>query len=178
MNRKNIGVLVVAIVLIGIAVIQNFSKANEVVLPEEEAPKANFLTPSFTLEDMHGEAFSVGGERDKMLIINFWASWCGPCHAEAPDLVELHDKYSDVLDIYAVNVTQMDTLRSAERFIEEYGFQFPVPLDVDNEVTEIYNVQGYPTSFLVDTNGVIQEVYPRMLLPNDIDRIERTLKRM
>lgn len=178
MNRKNIAVFVIVIVLIGIAVIQNFSEANEVVLPEEEAPKVNFLTPSFTLEGMDGETYSVGGARDKMLIVNFWASWCGPCHAEAPDLVELHDKYSDVLDIYAVNVSKMDNMKNAETFVEQHGFEFPIPLDIDNEVTEKYNVQGYPTSFLVDTNGVIQEVYPRMLLPNDINHIERLLKRM
>src|SRR5690554_6292552 len=88
--KRNIGVLLIVVILVSIAVFQNLSNADqEVVLPEEEAPKVNFLAPSFTLEGMDGKTYEVGGRRDKLLIINYWASWCGPCHAEAPDLVEL-----------------------------------------------------------------------------------------
>lgn len=128
--KRNIGVLLIVAVLAGIAVFQNYSNANQgVVLPTEQAPKVNFLAPEFTLEGMDGKAYSVGGARDKVLLINFWASWCGPCHQEAPDLVRLHEEYGDRLDIYAINVSKMDSLSNAKDFVEKYQFKFPVPLD-------------------------------------------------
>jgi thiol-disulfide isomerase/thioredoxin len=175
--KRNIGVLLIVAVLAGIAVFQSYSNANQgVVLPTEQAPKVNFLAPEFTLKGMDGETYSAGGARDKALLINFWASWCGPCHQEAPDLVRLHEKHGDRLDIYAINVSKMDSLSNAEEFVEEYQFKFPVLLDTENEVTSKYNIRAYPTNILVDTNGVIIEVFPSMLLPNDLKIIEKFLK--
>lgn len=175
--RRNIWVVLIVVVLAGLAVFQNFSKANkEVELPKEQAPKVHFLTPAFSLEGLDGKTYEVGGTRGKALLINFWASWCGPCEDEAPDLVELHEKYSDRLDIYAVNSTKYDSLTGAKKFVEQYKFKFPVLLDVENDATEKYEVRGFPTTFFVDANGVIKEVFPRMLLPNDLKRIEDLLE--
>lgn len=175
--KRNIGILFIVVVLVGIAVFQSYSKANQgVVLPKEQAPKVDFLAPEFTLKGMDEKTYSVGGARDKALLINFWASWCGPCHTEAPDLVRLYEKYGDRLDIYAVNVSKMDSLSNAKGFVEEHKFEFPVLMDIENEATSKYNVRAYPTNILVDTNGVIIEVIQSMLLPNDIKRIENFLK--
>lgn len=175
---RNIIVIALVVALLGVAVYQFIDeKKQEVDRPTEQAPLVNFLAPHFELDTIDGETYAVAGERDKYLLVNFWASWCGPCHEEAPDLNRLFEKYSDRLDIYAVNVTEWDTIPNAKAFVETYHFQFPVLYDVDNIVTPLYNVRSYPANFLVDPHGTIIAHIPRMLLPDDIKMIERQLKK-
>lgn len=178
--KKNLAVLAVVLVLVAGALYKNFVMADEVILPKEEAPKAGFLAPSFTLTGMDGQTYEVGGAREKPVLVNFWASWCGPCKLEAPDLVELHEEYKDVLDIYAVNATNDDDRAEAEAFVEEYGFEFPVLWDLKkdknnkiNSVVDTYGVIGYPTSFIVDKNGVIQEVIMGIRPKDELERMLR-----
>lgn len=124
-----------------------------------EAPKKGFFAPAFKLPSLDRTAeFSVGGKRDKVLIINFWAAWCGPCEAEAPDLVDIFDRHKGKLDLYAVNATKYDKLREAKDFVKEQGFNdFPVLTDADGTAGDVYKVFSYPTSFIVDRDGVIRE---------------------
>ena len=123
------------------------------------APEVGRRAPSFTLTALDGGSYGVdGGSRDKVLLINFWASWCDPCKLEAPDLVKLYKNYREHLDIYAVNVTYLDSEEDAKSFAEQYGFRFPVLLDPDNKVTKLYRVIGYPTTVLVDKKGVIRQI--------------------
>jgi cytochrome c biogenesis protein CcmG/thiol:disulfide interchange protein DsbE len=121
-----------------------------------EAPKKGWAAPAFTLAGLDGgPEFTVGGKRDKPVIVNFWASWCGPCDLEAPDLVTLYDRYKDRLDLYAVNVTKFDKVRNARQFVQEKGFRFPVLSDAAGDVGEAYKVYGYPTSFIIGRDGQI-----------------------
>ncbi|MFC5529160.1 TlpA family protein disulfide reductase [Cohnella yongneupensis] len=121
-----------------------------------KAPKQGAIAPGFTLASLDGTSeFKVGGKRDKVLIINFWAAWCGPCELEAPDLVDIYDKHKDKVDLYAVNVTKFDKLREAKDFVKEQGFKMPVLTDDKGEAGDLYKVFSYPTSFIVDRNGVI-----------------------
>jgi thiol-disulfide isomerase/thioredoxin len=169
-------VLAVAAVLLAVALYRNVVDAFDAALPTEEAPKVDFLAPSFTLETMSGGTLSVGGARDKALLINFWASWCDPCKLEAPDLVELYAKYKDKLDIYAVNATNDDKRANAEAFAAEYGYTFPVlwdrPKD-EGSVVDLYGVLGYPTSFIVDKNGVIRHVVLGIRPKDELERMLR-----
>ncbi|GIP33908.1 TlpA disulfide reductase family protein [Paenibacillus sp. J2TS4] len=157
---KKSGILIVFIVvLIGLAVYQDFSSRNkEVALPTETAPKPSYRAPAFTLQGLDGLTYEVGGKRDKPLFLNFWASWCGPCELEAPDLKRMYDKYKDQLDMYAVNVTRSDKLDKVEKFAERHEFRFPVLLDREGKASELYKFYFIPTSYLIDRNGVIVEV--------------------
>ena len=176
--KKNVIVIAVMLVLVGFAVYQNVGKAEkEVQLPVEYAPKLDFLAPEFKLQSFDGQEYRVGGKRDKPLWINFWASWCEPCQAEAPDMKRLYDEYKDKLDIYAVNATLYDDVDKARDFIKQYGFKFPALLDVTGgekgKVQKLYNVQAYPTSFLIDKDGVIREIIYGIKPPKEL---ERTIK--
>ncbi len=126
--------------------------------PDESAPKKGSAAPAFSLTAMDSEtAYQVGGKRDKVLVVNFWASWCGPCDKEAPDLVALYGKYQGKMDLYAVNATNYDKERNAREFVQEKGFQFPVLMDKEGEAGNLYKVYAYPTSFIIDRNGQILE---------------------
>jgi thiol-disulfide isomerase/thioredoxin len=122
------------------------------------APVADSLAPSFTLESMDGQTrYHVGGARDKALILNFWASWCGPCDLEAPDLQKIYNKYKDRVDLYAVNAAKYDTVRGAKDFVKEKQISFPVLMDTENKAGDLYKVFSYPISFIIDKNGVVRE---------------------
>ncbi|MCR8643900.1 TlpA family protein disulfide reductase [Paenibacillus sp. N1-5-1-14] len=158
--KKNIAVLSILIMLVGIAVYQNIqTKQEQVSVAAEEMPKPDYRVPSFTLASLTGEEFKVGGERDKPLMINFWASWCGPCEKEAPDLVKLYQAYEGQFDLYAVNITQGDSMRNVRAFVDRHQFQFPVLLDKDGKISEKFRVIAIPTSFIVDKKGVIRDVF-------------------
>jgi thiol-disulfide isomerase/thioredoxin len=127
--------------------------------PEDEnKPKKGSNAPAFSLAMLDSDTvYQVGGKRDKALLLNFWASWCGPCDLEAPDLVALYNKYKDKMDLYAVNATNYDKVRNAREFVQEKGFEFPVLMDEKGEAVNLYRVYALPTSFIIDRDGKIVE---------------------
>jgi len=125
---------------------------------QEEAPKKGWPAPAFRLTELDGSnVFEAGGPREKPLIVNFWASWCGPCDLEAPDLVKLYEQYGDQVDLYAVNATNYDKVRNAREFAQEKGFRFPVLTDEKGDAGNAYKVFAYPTSFIIGKDGKIAQ---------------------
>jgi len=168
--KRNVMILAVIILLAGFAVYQNSERVHKAAaLPTEQAPQANFLAPAFTLTGLDGKEYTIGGPRDKPLFVNFWASWCGPCAEEAPDLVNVYKKYEGQFDLYAVNVTPGDKMDNIKKFVDQYKYPFPVLLDKKGENAETYRVVAIPTSFLIDKNGVIREVI-HVLSPRELDK--------
>lgn len=157
--KKTVAVLGLVIVLAVIAIVQQFATAEMTALPTEEKPQIGYLAPSFELDTLEGGTLGISrGEREKAVILNFWASWCDPCRLEAPFLVDIYDKYNEELEIYAVNGTEYDKMAGIEAFVKQYQYKFPVLLDRKSEVFNRYEVPGYPTSVFIDRNGVIQDI--------------------
>lgn len=167
--------MVVVFVVCGLS--QNHANAKETVnTVMKEAPKANHLAPSFELAGLDGKSYRVGGQRDKLLLINFWASWCEPCHMEAGDLQSIYNTYKDQLDLYAVNATYMDNQAEALDFVSEYELTFPTLFDLSGDVArDKYWIDGYPTSYLVNQAGVIAEIYFGVI---DKSILERDIKKL
>ena len=117
------------------------------------------LAPNFSLISLHGEEMNLSDFRGKHVILNFWASWCPPCRAEMPDMQAYYHNYreDDNVIILAVNLTaterHLDTVRS---FANEIGITFPILLDEQSEVANLYEVVAYPTSYFIDEQGTIQ----------------------
>ncbi|WP_410511802.1 TlpA disulfide reductase family protein [Paenibacillus sp. BR2-3] len=174
-NKRNITVIALVVFLAVLALTRNrtaesvpvFQQQNE--SKAESGVKAGLLAPSFTLQGEGNTTFSVGGPRDKAVLVNFWASWCEPCQLEAPELNEMAKKYKDVLDIYGVNVTSHDYKPNAERFIKKYNLTFPAMFDLKGEVFAKYNGVVFPTNVFIDKNGVISDVVLGVLSPEELE---------
>lgn len=124
----------------------------------------------FSLKGLDGKTYHFSGPREKPLVINFWASWCGPCREEAPDLKKLYEIYKGKIDLYAVNLTSQDNLKDVNAFVSEYQFAFPILLDEKGEVADSYKIQAIPTTFFIDKKGVIQQTVIGMIDPSMLDQ--------
>ncbi|HZR45283.1 MAG TPA: redoxin domain-containing protein [Candidatus Manganitrophaceae bacterium] len=113
------------------------------------------LAPDFRIKNLKGGLTSLSQHRGKVVLINFWATWCEPCRAEMPSMEELYSNYSrNDFEILAVSI---DTTGEppVHLFIEDFGFTFPVLMDEEFTVNDHYQVRVVPTSILVDRKGVI-----------------------
>jgi cytochrome c biogenesis protein CcmG/thiol:disulfide interchange protein DsbE len=123
------------------------------------APRQGFLAPDFNTPTLDGGQISLSDFRGRPVLINIWASWCPPCKTEMPTLESVYRAYQDQgLAILAVNTTNQDTLQAAETFVKANKLTFPILIDVDGAVSQLYQLKSLPTSFFVDRAGVIQEV--------------------
>lgn len=158
-------IILAAVVLLTVFAFYQTSSASK-----EELPKVGFKAPKFALKGLDGKTYSLDNLDGKPVVVNFWASWCGPCKLEAPELVKLAKKYNGSLQVYAVNLTSSDTLENAKAFAAAYGFNFPVILDEMGTVSERYAVQVIPTTYFVDKNGIIVDKVLGLLDPVELDK--------
>lgn len=124
-------------------------------------PQVGQPAPDFTLTSLqHGEQ-SLARWRGQPVLINFWATWCGPCRREMPELVAAHERYqAEGLVILAVNLSHQDVHAQVEAFAEEYQVPFPLLLDVTGEVADkVYGARGLPMSVFIDREGNVQHIY-------------------
>lgn len=120
-----------------------------------EAPRIGFRAPNFTLKDLNGGMVSMAGLRGKVIMINFWATWCGPCKVEMPSMNRLYtDLKGKDFEILAIS-SDVQGEKVVKPFIAQGRFSFPVLIDSSFKVNSNYGVTGIPTTFLVDKDGVI-----------------------
>ena len=118
----------------------------------------NKSAPDFTLKALSGENVRLKELSGQVVLINFWASWCGPCRKEMPLLDELHAKYSDLgFTVLGVNVEQQN--QKAKEFINELNVSFPILLDEQNTVSKLYDVEAMPTTVVIDRNSNLRYVH-------------------
>jgi len=114
--------------------------------------------PDFSLKSSTGENLRLSEYRGDVVMINFWATWCGPCRQEMPLLDELYSRYQRVgFNLLGVNID--DDSRRAMRMIEELGVNFPVLFDARKEVSELYAVDAMPVTVIVDREGTVRYVH-------------------
>jgi cytochrome c biogenesis protein CcmG/thiol:disulfide interchange protein DsbE len=123
------------------------------------SPQEGFLAPEFTLERLGGEEIGLSDLAGQSVIVNLWASWCPPCRAEMPALEAVYQTYADDgLEILAVNMSTQDSLPQAAAFVQDLGLSFPILLDRQGEVARLYQSRALPSTFFIDSQGVIYRV--------------------
>lgn len=122
----------------------------------KESPQEGFLAPSFSLKDLSGREVSLDDFRGKVVLLNIWATWCGPCRREIPSLERLYQLQKDKgFEIVAVSVDRGASSKVAS-FVANYQMSFPVLVDPQGEVGRRYWARAIPSSFLLDKKGVIR----------------------
>lgn len=120
-------------------------------------PAVNYPAPDFALTTLTGDAFSLRAARGKPVVLNFWATWCGPCQRELPTLQAAAERYGD--QVLIIGVDQGEEAATVQRYVDDLGLTFPIPMDSEFAVSELYNVRGLPTTYFIDPDGVIRQVW-------------------
>ena len=139
----------------GLAVV----KPTETLSPTEETTSDNnaSLAPDFTVYDLEGKAHKLSDFRGKPVVLNFWASWCGPCKSEMPDFDQAYAQYGGDIHFLMVNLTDgyQETVESASSFVAGSGYSFPVYYDTDLDGAATYGVSSVPVTYFIDDEGYL-----------------------
>jgi peroxiredoxin len=115
--------------------------------------------PGFALPSNGGQQVSLASLKGKVVMVNFWATWCVPCRQEMPHLQALYERYNSLgFELLAVNV-EKDNAEGARKWLEETPVTFPVLFDTKNEVTKLYKVQTMPSTVLVGRDGTMRFIH-------------------
>lgn len=128
-------------------------------LPSTMVGKA---APRFSLKNPDGKTVTLDSLKGKNVIINFWATWCGPCYQEHAVLKTVRKKY-DNKNLEILGVVYQDNEKDVKEYLKENGSPFTVLFDPDNKMGIDYGVGGVPETFFVDKNGIIREKYSGVL---------------
>lgn len=164
-NKKYLIALIAFALLLAGAVIaynllsENYAKGNGQAKgssdTQENAEQSKIAAPDFTVQNRSGETVALSDYFGKPIVINFWATWCGPCKSELPAFDALNKEYSEDVHFLMVNLTdgQRETIEGVEEFLTENGYTFPVYFDTEYIASYTYGAYSIPLSIFIDKDG-------------------------
>ncbi|HDR6217809.1 MULTISPECIES: redoxin domain-containing protein [Bacillus] len=189
---RKLTIIVVLLCLAGYAAYEQFGNKEQAVKVKQEKSEAVMKeiiarngieigksAPDFELTKLDGTNVKLSDLKGKKVILNFWATWCGPCQQEMPDMEAFYKEHKENVEILAINYTPSEKGGGEEKvsnFIEEKGITFPVLLDKNIDVTTAYKVITIPTSYFIDTKGVIQDKFIGPMTQKEMEKRVAKLK--
>ncbi|HHB1651891.1 TPA: TlpA family protein disulfide reductase [Bacillus cereus] len=189
---RKLTIIVVLLCLAGYAAYEQFGNKEQAVKVKQEKSEAVMKeiiarngieigksAPDFELTKLDGTNVKLSDLKGKKVILNFWATWCGPCQQEMPDMEAFYKEHKENVEILAINYTPSEKGRGEEKvsnFIKEKGITFPVLLDKNIDVTTAYKVITIPTSYFIDTKGVIQDKFIGPMTQKEMEKRVAKLK--
>ncbi len=159
-NKRNLLIIAVifAVLIIGASVVYSqlalkYATEEDFTDPNPQGTKA----PNFIVYDVKGNAVELHDFIGKPVVLNFWASWCGPCQSEMPDFEDKYQELGNDVQFLMINTTDgvRETVNSASKFISKRGYTFPVFYDTESSADSAYGVQSLPATYFIDSNGYI-----------------------
>ena len=132
------------------------TQAAEASTPATQTTESEYYsTPEFTVYDLEGTEVHLSDYFGKPIVLNFWASWCGPCQMEMPDFNEKYLEIGEKVQFLIINMTDgsRETVETASAFIAEQGYSFPVFYDTNMDAAAVYSVYSLPTTYFIDVEG-------------------------
>ena len=166
-----IAVLLVAVVIVGMGRLSSRNNAavsgetTGAAAPTDSNAVSSNAAPDFTVYDIDGNPVKLSDFRGKPVILNFWASWCGPCKAEMPDIEEAYLEYGEEIQFITVNLTdgRSETVDSASEYITQQGYTFPVYYDTNMEAAYAYEINSIPRTYFIDADGNLISAVTQMI---------------
>ena len=120
--------------------------------------KVGSPAPDFTTTSADGQSLRLSSYKGKGVILNFWATWCPPCRAEMPYITKVSEEYKDK-GLVVVGIDMQEAAELVTPFLKQFSMQFPVGLDLTGEIANTYRVRAIPTTYFIDSQGVIQQMH-------------------
>lgn len=151
----------------------NGGSGNSTDTDTDKSENEPVLAPNFTVYTKDGNAVSFSDKIGKPMIINFWATWCGPCKMEMPYFEEAYKQYGDKIEFMMINPTDgaNDTHETVDKFLSETGYTFPVYRDTQRSAAAVYGIRSFPTTALVDKDGYFLGGYTGTLSKEMLDSL-------
>lgn len=142
-------------------------KISKAVDDKNSQLQINAPAPNFELQNLNGDLVNLRNFHGRILLVNFWATWCAPCRLEMPAFQSRIDVHPD--DLVVVTVNSQDTLDDIQNFMNELGLTFYALIDPDGDVHKRYMVQGFPTTYLVDRDGILRIQHIGLITDGQLD---------
>jgi peroxiredoxin len=139
------------------------SKQNE----NRPAPEVGSPAPDFQLDTLSGDAVRLSEFRGKPVLLNFWATWCGPCRLEMPAIESRFEEHKSDLVVMGINFDEPAS--DVQTYVKELGLTFTILLDPGGEVQKLYRIRGYPSTYIVDAGGVVRIQHIGVMTQDQLD---------